>query len=107
MSVVSIRKKNLKALGYRDLNHWLENDDHIYIGRLNRFVDGTFQSKWHNPFSVKKYGRKGCIDKYKEYIKNNKELFSDLEELNGKVLGCWCAPKACHGDVLLELLNSN
>jgi hypothetical protein len=21
----------------------------------------------------------------------------------GKVLGCWCAPKACHGDVLARI----
>jgi hypothetical protein len=24
-------------------------------------------------------------------------------ELKGKVLGCWCKPDACHGDVLAEL----
>lgn len=23
-------------------------------------------------------------------------------ELTGKALGCWCAPSACHSDVLLE-----
>lgn len=22
---------------------------------------------------------------------------------HGKILGCWCAPKACHGDILLRL----
>lgn len=27
----------------------------------------------------------------------------DLHELKGKVLGCWCAPNSCHGDVLTEL----
>ena len=27
-------------------------------------------------------------------------------ELRGKVLGCWCSPKACHGDVLAEIANS-
>lgn len=27
-----------------------------------------------------------------------------LESLRGKVLGCWCAPQTCHGDVLIELL---
>ena len=26
-------------------------------------------------------------------------------ELRGKTLGCWCAPKPCHGDVLLEIAN--
>jgi len=29
-----------------------------------------------------------------------------LPELRGKVLGCWCAPKACHGDVLVSLANA-
>lgn len=23
----------------------------------------------------------------------------------GKVLGCFCKPKACHGDILAEVLN--
>lgn len=26
-------------------------------------------------------------------------------ELRGKVLGCWCAPHACHGDVLAAVAN--
>ncbi|MHB8407806.1 MAG: DUF4326 domain-containing protein [Acidiferrobacterales bacterium] len=30
---------------------------------------------------------------------------SALGELRGKVLGCWCSPQACHGDVLEELAN--
>ncbi|MGD9564460.1 MAG: DUF4326 domain-containing protein [Pyrinomonadaceae bacterium] len=29
-----------------------------------------------------------------------------MEELRGKVLGCWCSPKVCHGDVLARLLNA-
>jgi hypothetical protein len=28
-----------------------------------------------------------------------------LSELRGKDLICWCAPEACHADVLLELAN--
>ena len=27
------------------------------------------------------------------------------KELKGKTLGCFCAPKACHGDILLALAN--
>ncbi|AXG66786.1 hypothetical protein HOU08_gp060 [Dickeya phage vB_DsoM_JA29] len=27
---------------------------------------------------------------------------SELEELYGKRLGCWCKPKRCHGDALAE-----
>jgi hypothetical protein len=29
-----------------------------------------------------------------------------LRELRGKDLVCWCAPDACHGDVLLVLANA-
>lgn len=29
-----------------------------------------------------------------------------VEALAGQTLGCWCKPKACHGDVIAEYLNS-
>ena len=32
-----------------------------------------------------------------------KEILKLLPTLKGKVLGCWCHPKSCHGDVLHEL----
>lgn len=32
-------------------------------------------------------------------------LLNDLHELKGKTLGCFCSPLACHGDVLVELVN--
>jgi hypothetical protein len=28
-------------------------------------------------------------------------------ELRGKDLVCWCAPKLCHADVLLEIANAD
>lgn len=31
-------------------------------------------------------------------------LQEDIDELRGKVLGCFCKPNPCHGDVLVELL---
>jgi hypothetical protein len=69
----------------------------VYIGR---------PSKWGNPFSISKDGtRREVIKKYKNYILNNKKLMNDLHELEGKILGCWCKPKACHGDILIELTN--
>lgn len=68
----------------------------VYIGR---------GSKWGNPFLVGKDGiREEVIEKYKQYILNKPDLLDSLGELTGKVLGCFCKPRACHGDVLLELL---
>lgn len=77
------------------VHHKKENYD-IYIGR---------PSKWGNPFTIGKDGtRKEIIEKYRKYILSNKELLGSLDELEGKVLGCWCKPKSCHGDVLVELI---
>jgi len=67
----------------------------VYIGR---------PSKWGNPFEIGKDGnREEVIEKYKEWIKNQPELLKDLPELKNKILACWCAPKACHGDILAKL----
>lgn len=30
--------------------------------------------------------------------------WTDLRELSGAVIGCWCAPEPCHGDVLAEIM---
>ena len=68
----------------------------IYIGR---------GSKWGNPFIIGKDGdRRAVIDKYREYVLGRHDLMSALHELDGKVIGCFCKPKPCHGDVLAELV---
>ena len=108
MSVVNISKKELVKHGYKDLQDWLSNPNHVYIGRnMSVYVPGANASKWQNPFSVKKYGRDECLRLYEEYIKSNKELMDQINELKGKTLGCWCHPESCHGDILLNLISSN
>jgi len=77
----------------------------VYIGRAcSRGGWELPQSKWHNPYSVKAAGsaEQACI-LYEQYIRNS-QLMDQLGELEGKVLGCWCKPGPCHGDVLLKLL---
>lgn len=69
----------------------------VYIGR---------PSKWGNPFKLGDDGtRDEVIEKYRAWLQTQPELLLALPELTGKVLGCWCAPEKCHGDVLLELAN--
>ncbi len=75
--------------------HCRKSSYDVYIGR---------PSIWGNPFTIGKDGtREEVIEKYREYIKNKPELLNRLHELKGKTLGCWCSPKACHGNVLVEL----
>lgn len=85
--------------------HCMKEKYDVYIGR---------PGKWGNPFThkdgtraqFKVSTRQEAVEKYREYILENKELMNSLEELKGKVLGCWCKPQACHGDVLVELLEN-
>lgn len=74
----------------------------IYIGR---------PSEWGNPFShrdgtlaaYKVETREEAVAAYRKWILTKPELLKRLPELKDKVLACWCAPLACHGDVLAEL----
>lgn len=68
----------------------------VYVGR---------GSKWGNRFIIGKDGsREEVISKYRKWILENDKLLNCLNELKGKVLGCYCKPLACHGDVLVELV---
>jgi hypothetical protein len=69
----------------------------IYIGR---------GSKWGNPFKIGIDGtRTEVIEKYRQWLYTQEELITSIPELRGKRLGCYCHPKACHGDMLAELAN--
>jgi hypothetical protein len=71
----------------------------VYIGR---------PSKWGNPFVIGRDGdRSQVIAKYREWVKTQPQLMLALPELKGRVLACWCAPQACHGDVLADLANKS
>jgi hypothetical protein len=67
----------------------------VYLGR---------PGKWGNPFAIGRDGtRAEVIAKYRCWLLTQPELLAALPELKGKTLGCWCAPQACHGDVLAAL----
>jgi hypothetical protein len=78
----------------------------IYIGR---------PSIWGNPYTHIKdkktsakfitKTRDEAIYKYRLWIMEQPHLLDKLHELKGKKLGCWCKPKSCHGDILLNLAN--
>lgn len=89
--------------------HKKEVEEAIRNGTFMRIDRAT---RWGNPFShldntkaqFKVETREEAISKYREWILTQPALLERLPELRGKVLGCWCKPNACHGDVLLELL---
>lgn len=96
MSSQGIFNYKTQVIHIRDEAKWSRRQC-IYIGR---------GSKWGNPFVVGKDGtRAEVIQKYKDYIRSRFDLVADAQrELKGAVLMCYCKPKACHGDVLVELV---
>ena len=57
-----------KAMGYENLEHWLEDPQHVYVGRNVVHVAGASQHEFANRFSVKKYGRDECLRKYEAWL---------------------------------------
>lgn len=69
----------------------------VYIGRCG---------KWGNPFRIGPDGdRAAVIAKHERWLRGQHHLLRALDELRGKDLVCFCAPEACHGDLLLRLAN--
>ena len=78
----------------------------VYIGRGSIFG---------NPFIIGKDGnRQDVIKKYEEWIRKwmyNRAFFKHTSPLGhaiwtlpeDAVLGCYCAPKACHGDIIVKI----
>ena len=78
----------------------------VYIGR---------PSKWGNPFShrggtlaeCQVETREEAIECFRNYLLVTPWLLEAVKkELKGKILGCWCVPQSCHGEVLAEIANS-
>lgn len=65
------------------------------------------QTPYGNPYVIGTDGdRAAVIARYREDVRANPEIVERLGDLRGRVLGCWCYPLACHGDVIAEIANS-
>ena len=62
------------------------------------------KSRWGNPFILGEDGdRATVIANYRDhYLPLKPALQEGLPELAGMVLGCWCYPLDCHGDILRQ-----
>lgn len=75
---------------------YVELEGDVYVGR---------PSPWGNPFAIGKDGsRRDVIEQYRQWIADRPELVRQLWDEAPWRLVCWCAPAACHADVLADLL---
>jgi hypothetical protein len=77
----------------------------VYIGR---------PGPWGNPFSYLPHARGAvlvtsrdqAIARYEAWLLGQPQLVAKVRrELAGKILGCFCAPLPCHGNVLARIAN--
>lgn len=88
-----------------DPNYDKNNKKYEYIGR------GSY---WGNPYSLSdnnynEEDRINVISQFKYDFDTDtfpKKKKSEVYKLAGKRLACFCKPKACHGDVIANYLNS-
>lgn len=82
--------------------------DAVYVGRPSPFGNPyTDRPVGHTLAHLQVRDRAEAIAKFREYLMGNRKLLALVrKELRGKDLVCFCAPKACHGDVLLEIANA-
>lgn len=74
----------------------------LYIGRAIPHGGWNLpESKWHNP-----YHGENALVQYKQHLLLSSALISALPELKGQILGCWCKPGPCHGDILIQFYHA-
>ncbi len=75
----------------------------LYIGRENKYYN-LEKSIFSNPYVIGKDGnREEVIEKFRIFAENNKEILDNLHLIDNQILGCYCYPEKCHGEILIEL----
>src|SRR5579859_1835782 len=73
----------------------------VYIGRT---FGGWVNQGWGNPFPISPTcNREQAIEKFRLHVLQDDKMLRRIPELRGKLLGCWCHPEPCHGEVLVAL----
>lgn len=89
----------------------------IYVGRGKGSIFGNpFTHKEGTQAQVVVGSREEAVQAFRDWLagtawqevepERRQAILDAIPTLKGKVLGCWCKPEACHGDVLAELANA-
>lgn len=120
VKVASLR--SMRPRSYDNIFEWMSAPNHVYVGRAGRVsvksknggspsVRWYAGSKWQNPFPINKEAKEPAkeLDRvltlYKAHLyqkrKDGTRLVDEIDELRGKVLGCFCDQShPCHAQIL-------
>lgn len=108
--------ENLRKLGYRNLEAWLEDPKSCYCarGRIIIYEGKRYpphDSYFCNPFKVGKDGDLNTVLRlYSEYA-FKKYSYNELMAIKGRNLGCWCkvtndGTYQCHTQILSNMIDN-
>ena len=105
-------KRDVLKLKGTTFNRWLKESNNLYIHKnLGKYSNnqGLPDSIWYKDISELQKFRSNDEDDdyltvYEKCIRSTPEMWNCLDNLENKVLGCWCKPsQSCHADVLIKL----
>ena len=80
----------------------------VYIGRGLCPTTGT-RGAWGNPWSKREHGERVCLERFLamigECVEDPQWRARATRALQGQILGCWCHPELCHGDILARVVD--
>ena len=101
-----LKRKAIVEAGGTVVSNMHQDTDRALLAwarKTDRFVRIDRSSEWGNPFEMGPDGDRNTVcDSYEIFFPRKFSLHNRLEELKGKVLGCWCYPQRCHGMYLIQ-----
>ena len=105
-------KRDVLKLKGTTFSQWLKDSNNLYIHKnLAKYSNnkGLSDSIWYKDIiELQKFRSidedEDYLSVYENCIKSTPELWNNLDNLENKVLGCWCtSSESCHADVLIKL----
>lgn len=106
-------------VNFKDVKQWWDANTQswtkpgiVYIGRAMTHLNLNLPaSPYGNPFRIGEDtddARADVIETYRDWIQlpAQAHLLHGLDALRGQMLVCWCRPRRCHGEVLLDLMRA-
>jgi len=95
------------AINMAKVVHCKKDKYDVYIGRPSKFGN-PFSHRGGTLAQFKVDSREEAIAYYENYARATPWLMEEIKEtLRGKILGCWCKPLDCHGDILMKIANED
>ena len=91
---------------------WLKDSNNLYINKnLAKYAkkNDLSDSIWFKDIGELQKFRSNDEDDdyltvYERCVRSTPEMWNNIQNLENKVLGCWCKPsEPCHADVLIKL----